>query len=290
MSTQPTSRRRPRFVRSADTPSVQLTDRDLRIFSHLARFRLLTREQVQRLEFSPSGLTASKRRLGQLFHAGFLGRIALPLGNAYGASQAVYFLDRLGAKVLEEAVGVSPVHRGPRDADREKLFLRHALDISDVAVSFVLSCRLRRLELVWWPEARIRRSRHHDNAGHALLPDAYLAVGIGQVFDGFALEVDRATVAESRMRARFRAYGQFAASGNYLRLFPYRSFRVLVIVTADGIGPKRLARLRQWCEDEGGGSLFWFTNREGLLSSDVLSEPIWQLPGRRGDLLSLPLT
>lgn len=113
-----------------------------------------------------------------------------------------------------------------------------------------------------------------------IMPDAYFTVRQGDVVDGFALEVDRGTVSERRMRARMRAYGEWASSGAYRRRLPATSLRVLFAVTSCGRDGQRLNHLKRWCEEEAGGSLFWFVGRDGLEAEEVLDAPVWLVAGR----------
>jgi hypothetical protein len=263
-----------------------MTDRDVLVMQWVERCRFLTREQVQRLEFGPASTSSCKRRLTLLYHHGYLGRLQLPLPGAYGASRAVYHLDRLGARYLAGLEDAEPgrIRWRRGEDDREELFLAHSLDINDVRVSFTVAARRRGVPLDWWDESTLRRlevlERFQDASGErvTLLPDAYFTLGAGDAADGFALEVDRATVSERRMRARIRAYGQWAASGAYRRRLPAESLRVLFAITDCRRDRRRLEHLKEWCQEEGGRSLFWFVDRDGL-DADVLTAPVWSVAG-----------
>src|SRR3972149_10438317 len=105
--------RLPRFSRSPSPPPMQVTQRDERILEGVHDCRLLTREQVCRLlEFGAGGTSSCKRRLTLLYHHGLLERLHLPLRGAYGASRAVYCLDRAGAEYLARAQRGSRGGRG----------------------------------------------------------------------------------------------------------------------------------------------------------------------------------
>lgn len=272
-----------------------LTDRDVQILEWVEKCRFLTREQIQRVLFTSRAASACKRRLTALYHNGYLGRLLLPVPAAYGASQAVYYLDQRGAAVLSRSVlAGSDVNWRRRDHEREELFLAHTLDINDVRIAFSLACRSRGLALEWFDERSLRRlaivervkAANHETI--TLLPDAYFTITTSASTDGFALEVDRATVPERRMRARIRAYGEWAASGSYRRKLPAQSLRVLFAVTDRRRDPRRLDRLKAWCEEERGRSLFWFVDRAGL-EGDVLEDPVW-LMASENEARRLPLS
>jgi hypothetical protein len=94
------------------------------------------------------------------------------------------------------------------------------------------------------------------------------------------MEVDRGTVPERRMRLRMRAYGEWASSGAYRRHLPAVSLRVVFAITHCGRDDQRLAHLKRWCEEENGGTLFWFVGRDGLEVEEVLDAPVWWVSGK----------
>lgn len=262
-----------------------LTDRDNDIVRAVADLRFMTRDQISRLLFPALAESVCKRRLTLLYHGGFLDRLHLPVAAAYGSSKAVYYLDQAGVRLLWQQQRLTIPWRR-RDGKREIFFLDHTLDINDVCVAVTLTSRRHNLDLEWLDERELRRRgvverfRGHDGRRTVILPDAYFALGREGLADGFALEVDRATVPEKRMRARMRGYGEWAASGSYRSKLPTQSFRVIFAVTGTTRDPKRLEHVKRWCEEEGGGSLFWFINREGL-DADALDSPVWWVAGDR---------
>lgn len=260
-----------------------LTDRDVKIVKHVAELRFMTRQQISRLVFPGLAESVCKRRLTLLYHSRFLDRIHLPVASAHGSSRAVYCLDEGGARLLWRREGLAMPWRR-READREAMFLEHTLDTNDVRVAFTLACRRLGLDLDWMDERELRRRgvvqrfRSRGAGETVILPDAYFTIGRDAVTDGFALEVDRATVSEKRMRARMAAYGEWAASGTYRRKLPSDSFRVVFAVTDTKRDPRRLERLKEWCEEGGGRSLFWFLDRAGL-NANVLRDRVWRTAG-----------
>jgi hypothetical protein len=163
-----------------------------------------------------------------------------------------------------------------------ELFLQHTMDIADVRVAFTIAARARGYTLAWWDEATIRRKAAFDVRAapdrQRLLPDGYFTLSDGESIDGFAVEVDRATVPEERMRGRFLAYGELATSGAYRARLPAESFRVLTVITAKNV-PTRRQRLQTLCESVGGRSLFWFTDHSGTSADDILSSLCWSVAG-----------
>lgn len=265
---------------------MQLTNRDMRILERLTDYRLLTREQIQRLEFSPTSTTACKRRLGLLYHNGYVGRLALPINNAYGATRVVYFIDRLGSNAL--SVAHRNEQRPPaRTVEASPIFLEHTLDVADVRIAFELACVSLSYDFAWISEGDLRRAgvrvRLSVSADrHATtIPDGLLAITASGECDSFAVEVDRGTVSEDRMRRRFRGYGEWSSHPTLPATVGSDSLRVLIVVTANGRDRKRLEHLKTWCEAEGGRSLFWFTSFDAA-TPNIITTPVWQVAGQQG--------
>lgn len=256
------------------------------------QFGLLTRQQIERLAFTPSTSSACKRRLTLLYHNGYLGRLPLPIRNAYGATRAVYFLERPGERALGHAGLIDAEARSRRPYRPGELFLQHRLDINDVRVAFTLAARGHDYRLDWWDEDKLRRLRTFDvrlgSEELRLIPDSYFTLGGGSGGDGFAVEVDRGTVPERHMLKRYLAYGEFTDSGAYQGRLPCQSFRVLTVVTGSKAA-WRLGRLKTICESFGGRSLFWFTDRTRMDAADVLAERCWFVAGQESPR-SLPLS
>lgn len=282
-----------RFLRAKQPPPLQIQPRDLNVLLRIHEFGLMTREQIQRLEFSAATASACKRRMTLLFHNGYVGRIALPVRNAYGAVRAVYFLERLGERALIHAGRIEEsADRRRRPEHPGELFLQHRLDIADVRVAFETAARQRGYTLRWWDEAALRRSgafgARNTSDQQGLLPDGYFTLGDGTGMDGFAVEADRGTVSLGSMKRRFQLYGQFANSSANRGLLPCESFRVLTVIT-DPTARTRLDHLKTICESVGGRSLFWFTDSDAVHTADVLADDCWSVAGASGHR-SLPLS
>jgi hypothetical protein len=287
---QQTPSRLPRYHRSKNPPPFQLTERDIRMLEHLYLLRLLDQQQLQRLEFTTGGASACKRRLTLLFHGGYVDRRYAPRTVPYGAPRAAYCLDRRGAELVAAHRGVRVEELDWRrdDAVREALFLVHSVMTNDVFVAFRSACTRRAYGLEWQSERILRRElagKHVSLPGGdqrlAPIPDAHAVVGVQGADFGFAVELDRGTVEEKRVREKVHAYGAWVRSGEYRRLFPGPALRVLFVVAAEPRSTERLERLVRWCEAEHAGSLFWFAEHDRLAGHDIVSEPMWRVAGSR---------
>lgn len=258
--------------------------------------RYLDREQVQRLHFGAGSASACKRRLTLLYHGRYLERMLVQGATPGGSPRALYCLDRRGARLLAELRGssISRLDWRRQDNDKDTFFLSHLRDCNDVWISFIEACRRRSWPLDWTNERELRRTltgqRLPDPAGRRasllVIPDGHFQVDDGTNCYSFALELDRGTVEEKRVREKVRCYGEWLVSGAYKSRYGDDSLRVLFVVS--GREPRgRVERLKRWCEEEGGRSLFWFTEKTAFDKSDPFSDPIWSVAGndRREPLL-----
>lgn len=261
----------------------------MHILDTIASYRLLTREQIQRLLFAPTGTTAAKRRLMLLYQSSLLGRIALPLRNAYGAARAVYYIERAGIDVLSLRGGEATDYATSTKHPASEIFLEHALDTADVRIAFELACREKGYTFAWTDETRLRRdgvrvrmAETMTTRAASIIPDGFFTITVGGVTDGFAVEVDRASVSGDRMKNRFAAYGAWAANPVLQPAIACDSLRVMIVVTNDARDHHRVERLKAWAEAEGGRSLFWFAGRAALAASNIIDSPVWIAGGGAG--------
>jgi len=108
-----------------------------------------------------------------------------------------------------------------------------------------------------------------------LIPDAFLALHLGDRRACFFLEADRGTLPGRRWRERVLAYLAYVRSGGYRERFGSRSLRVVVICT----GERRTRSLRRATESVGGSALFWFTSLSRVGEGSILAGEIWQTDG-----------
>src|SRR5438045_3245442 len=94
--------RLPRFRRVSQPPRMVLTERDKEVLRLIHAFRLLTREQVERLVFArlanhsePTRADKARTRLRLLYHHRYVERIAAPVRPGVWGWRPIY---RLGQK------------------------------------------------------------------------------------------------------------------------------------------------------------------------------------------------
>jgi len=295
-----TSRSRlPRFRRVPEPPRMVMTERDKRILHAVHEYRMLTREQIERLLFAPefgqdhfTKTSKVRHRLKVLYQNKYLERVPLPVGNATWAWQPVYRLARSGAELVASDLGVNSkdlIYWGKGD-DKDRrathatpLFLNHTLCINDVRIAFQLAAQHYgyRVE-TWLDDVHLKSQERKDhvavrdeegNKMVAVIPDSYFVLNLGNRRAPFFLEVDRATMSNSRWGTRIHAYLAYVRSGKYTERYQMRALRILTVTTTE----QRLMNLKETTRKAGGGDLFWFTTMEQMSAGSVFFDPIWRL-------------
>jgi hypothetical protein len=192
--------------------SLAFTERDRAIVREIARFGVMSRDQLTRLKFF-SSKTRANDRLRRLVHEGYLASRRQPL--AVGGPRFLYLPGRL----LSDG---RHVHR--RFADVSDLFLAHQLGLVDIRLAFEQHTRLVR----WLAEKDL------VGLSLGLVPDAYLEYEVGGLTYCAFIEYDRGTETLGRVERKVRAYLDLAQSGRFERTFKRRFFRLCVVTDSLG--------------------------------------------------------
>jgi hypothetical protein len=284
-----------------------LTERDRRIISWVYQMRFLTREQVQRLEFSATTESFAKRRLMLLYQHGYLDRRPLLMDTAFGSSKPLYCLDSKGADWLAYAWKMerSELAWKPRDTQVSDYFMRHLLDTNDFRITLTLAAQEKGWPLEWIDEATLKSTEMKDyvtdpgQAGEvAVIPDGYFSlhdvpVQGARTRASFALELDRGNMEPRPWKRKVRAYITWWTTGQYQARYQTQSLRVLTVVSAarrardqaheTELIEAHVEKLLSWTEEAGGKRMFWFTAAHMAEQQTVFDKPIWKvatLPGR----------
>lgn len=228
----------------------RLSDRDRAILVDLARVRVLTARQLDRLHFAdlaPGSRERSRRRvMARLVEHRLVATLERTVGGARsGSAGYVFGLDVAAQRVLPLVGGAecaSPPSGRTRAPDTPgTLFLAHALDVSGLFVA--LKERERAGDLTLAQYAVESAAWHPDERGGLLKPDAYVRIRHGGIEDSWWVEVDRATESLPTLKRKLRSYVDFVTQGNYGPdgVLP----RVLVTVPHD----RRLAGVRTVVND-----------------------------------------
>ena len=137
--------RHPRFRRAEHFASMELTARDAKILRAVNRHRFLRSHQIS--ELVGGSRQQVLRRLQMLYHHGYLERPRCQLDyyQNHGSHSIAYGLASRGAAYLRR-VDDAPFSRldwASRNRAVKRLFLEHALMVSDIMVALEIACRKR---------------------------------------------------------------------------------------------------------------------------------------------------
>ena len=136
--------RLPRFKRAATVASIRLTERDQKIIRLIHRHRFLRSHQIVAL-IGGSAQNLS-RRLQWLFHHGYLERprAQLQYYERNGSQTIAYGLGNKSGSLLQ----LNPASWGEKNRAIGRMYLAHALLVSDVMVALELACRQHGIRLL----------------------------------------------------------------------------------------------------------------------------------------------
>lgn len=195
-----------------------LSERDWQVLRALGRVRVLSGAQAERLLFAdvtPASRGRTRRRvLGRLVALGLVATLERRIGGVRaGSAGLVYVLSGGGQRLLapSRATGAGPRPRTPSTPGR--LFLAHALAISETYVCLVEATR--DTPGVTVPVFAVESDARWDTpeAGEVLRPDALVVLARGGVEDVWWLEIDRGTESLPRLKRLLDRYLRFAQAG-----------------------------------------------------------------------------
>lgn len=298
--------RLPRFKRAATVPSIDLTDRDHHIIRLIGGHRFLRSQQIVALVGdNPQPLL---RRLHLLYHHGYLERPRAQLEYFHqgGSRPMVYGLGNKGAALLKRE---GDVRWGAKNRSVGRMFLEHALLVSEVMVAIELACRKSGVRLLMDKELPLPKDtaakrpsfKWHVQINSRLklgvIPDRVFALEYPDASGNptrafFFLEADRGTMPVTRrhlsqtsFNRKLLAYEATWAQSLHKTRFGFHRFRVLTVTTSPG----RVQSLVSACGQlKTGHGLFLFADRSVLESPDYFFSTLWQTgrPGKTTTLLN----
>ncbi|MGW4130198.1 replication-relaxation family protein [Amycolatopsis japonica] len=194
----------------------RLSERDKEIIRQLARVRLLTGWQLERLIFAHNAESQQshirRRVMKRLVELELVATLERRVGGVRaGSAGLIYCLGRLGQRMADLLNGSTFRARTRSPRTPSEMFLRHTLAISESFVSLVELSR-RTMGKVhtfatepdcWWP----------DGNGGMLRPDALAIVEDDRYEAAHWLEIDQGTEDLGRIRNKIATYEAFAATG-----------------------------------------------------------------------------
>lgn len=292
--------RLPRFTRADEIAPIELTDRDREILRQVHRHRFLRSTHI--VQLTGESRQQVLRRLQLLYHHGFLERPRAQIDYYHcgGSRCIVYSLGHKGAALLkrEHRLAFHELDWGPKNRGVTRLFLEHALLVSDVMVALELSCRrngqVRLLHADELPTPAKSSAREpfrwqvQVSGGHklGLIPDSVFALETGSgersyfflEADTGSMPVKRQGLAQSSFHRKLVAYEATWTQNLHRTRFGFHRFRVLTVTTsADRVKHLTEAALRLGH----GRGLFLFTDYSSFMNwKDILS--ILRQSGRDG--------
>jgi len=195
---------------------MQLTERDHQIIRLIYRHRFLRSSHIIALVGGSSQQIL--RRLKLLYHHGFLERPRSQIDYFHrgGSHHIVYGLGNKAAKLLKE-FGIAPAkfRFGEKNRAVGKVFLNHAILVSEIMVAVELACRKASVDLIYGEEIslpgkiRIRRQPFQwkvnvNGSKLTVFPDQVFALKFKNGKEScvfFFLEADRGTMPVTRKKS-----------------------------------------------------------------------------------------
>ena len=274
---------------------MRLTERDKKIVLAVYQYRLLSSEQIEVLLFhSPkphSKRSVCRLRLQLLYHHGFLDRLQLPVVMGEGRSHFVYALDKEGANLTANELGIAREKVGwkPSYNQVKPLFLDHTLAVNTVRVVLALLERASLLTVEQWvDEVSLQSKQYRDKVPYRMrgarieraFPDGYYAISTPGASRSahFFLEADQGTMTNTRWAGKIEAYVHFRSSSLAQKHYGTRNFRLLTVTTSQ----RRLDNLKQTTEGAGGDRYFWFTTKDqvDIWEPEKLLGKVWEVATR----------
>jgi hypothetical protein len=290
--------RLPRFKRTAEIAPIQLTRRDREIIRLIHRHRFLRSSHIVAL----MGDSAQQllRRLQLLYHHGYLERPRAQIDYYHrgGSRHIVYGLGSKGAPLLKHESGVvlQVFNWSQKNRSIARLFLEHALLVSDVMVAIELACRRSGgIRMLTGDQLLLDATNDHGKTFQwsvniasrlklGLIPDGVFALESEHAPGNpayFFLEADRGTMpvmreslAQSSFYRKLLAYEATWAQNVHHTRFGFHRFRVLTVTTS---AQRALHLAATASELEKGHGLFLFADARSLLVQTPLS-PVWRTP------------
>jgi len=191
----------------------QLGERDEKILRDLARVRLLSGHQLDRLHFA--ALTPPHRARSRVLKRLVAWRAVTTLSRRVGGVRAgsaglIYTLDVAGQRALQL---LDRSDHGParRPWTPGQMFTAHSLAVSELYVALREAERRGELELL---DLRAEPAcwQRTTTLG-TLKPDAYVLVAHGEMEDAWWVEVDRSTESRATLRRKLELYLLAAQTG-----------------------------------------------------------------------------
>jgi hypothetical protein len=284
------SKRLPKFRRVSSVRNIELTSRDRDLIQLVYKHRFLRSSHITAL--LPGSRAAILRRLQLLYHNGYLERPRSQIDYYYigGSQRIVYGLGSKGAAMLRQYDVTVRNDWGEKNRAVKRIFLEHALMVSDFMVAVEISCQGTGIKLVTQTDLKLQhplqwRVKMNNGLKLAIMPDRVFTLEYHnhsgeRVRACFFVEADRGTMpvirktlSQTSFYRKFLAYEATWKQGLHRELFGFRRFRVLTVTTSSA----RLNTLRNVCASlKSGHGLFLFSDNSILRGPQDIFSSDWQ--------------
>lgn len=292
-----------RFKRNANIRAILLTDRDREIIQLVYRHRFLRSNQIG--DLIGYGTPQLLRRLQLLYHHGYLERPRAQLDYYHqgGSRYIVYGLGDKGSALLKQELSIPfpKLSWGEKNRAVGRVFLEHALFVSECMVTLELACRQREgVRLLWGDELHAGKPfnwkvKLNSQVQLGVIPDRAFVLEFHDT-DGrqqhvlYFLEADRGTMpvirknlAQTSLYRKLLAYEATWSQGIHRSRFGHNRFRVIIVTKSTA----RVKSLAEACSKlERGHGLFLFADQSILKQPTDLLSTVWQT-GRDGESSTL---
>jgi hypothetical protein len=252
------------------------------------------------------GETAAKRRMGLLYHNGYVKR--RDESNQHKIFKGgVYWLDKHGAELVAQTKGYEDFRTFRWKKEPRFMLFHHDLTLNDVRIQLTSDCLALPGHMAEWvseyafrqnPDsvtftapatrgqpsaAEKQREVVPDGFGHLIVPGT---TQHPELHFRVLLEVDLATETRKGQFGRDKVLPLVAylESEAYHQRFGSRSGRVLVVTTTQ----TRLSHIKRQTQEYGGKGYFYFTTLEQFGAGNALLTPIWMADGADKPVPLLP--
>ena len=286
-----TKKRVSRYSRQAEHAQIRIQERDIEILKALYSYRFLTTSQITALFFNTK--KRAEHRLRKLYDAELIGRIFRPV--IFGSAEVIYVLDKVGVNLLAQETGTDrdDINTARKQAKNLKsFFLNHFIDINQFRIALSLAIQANDYDLLFWKyETELKNKNEqglliadkvkdpkNPNQKIPVAPDAFFGLDTSQGKAYFFLEIDRATMDNTRFKRKMAGYARYFLDGVFQEKWGYNAFRVLTTTTTKRL--PNLLKTTSEIDEKQILPIFHFTDRKNI-TPDRLFSAIWQVPDKK---------
>ena len=197
-----------------------LSARDHAIVGDVVRLRFLTAGQISRLHFSAiahpvTRIRRVQRTLGRLVEQGLLLRCDRRVGGVRAGSASFTYAPSAEAFRLVSFAEGGGIPRARVAVEPGTSFVDHTVAVNEVYVQLMVAHRTGEVELLEHEAEPDCWRRFLGPIGNAisLRPDAFVALGVGELEQRSFVEVDRGTEGTTALRRKLLSYIDYWRSG-----------------------------------------------------------------------------